>query len=121
MNSRNETGRLGELAAHRHLVSIGYSVLGSNVRCGRNEIDIVAEHEGTLVFVEVRTRRGKGLGTPEESITSKKRHGMLAAAHAYLNVSGEWERHWRIDIVAVEIDRNCGISRLDVIPNAVEM
>ena len=117
---RQQTGRLGELAACRHLKTKGYNILGTNVRCGRSEIDIVAEHEGTLVFAEVRTRRSHYLGTPEESITAQKRKQMLAAAHSYLEEMDSWHRSWRIDLVAVELDHLDRIARLNVIPNAVE-
>ncbi len=121
MNSRQETGRLGELAARRHLQSIGYSILGGNMRYGRHEIDIVAEQDGTLVFVEVRTRRGRRMGTPEESITPRKKRQMLAAAQRYLAETDNWRRSWRIDIVAVELDHLNRVSRLTVIRNAVEL
>ena len=120
MNSRQETGRLGELAARRHLETEGYNILGTNVRCGRSEIDIVAERDGTLVFVEVRTRRGRRMGTPEESITSQKRAQMLTAAQRYLSETDNWQRNWRIDIIAVELDRLDRIARLSVIRDAVE-
>ncbi len=120
MNLRQKTGRLGELAARRHLESIGYKVSDTNVRVGRHEIDIIAEHDGTLVFVEVRARRGKSLGTPEESINLRKRERMLAAAQGYLDANGKWNRDWRIDIVAVEIDHLDRITRLTVIANAME-
>ena len=120
MNSRQETGRLGELAARRHLESARYAILASNVRCGRHEIDIVAEQDGALVFVEVRARRGRRLGTPEESITRGKRRQMLRAAQCYLTANDCWNRSWRIDVVAIELDRHDGIARLDVIRNAVE-
>lgn len=120
MNSRQETGRLGELAAWRHLESVGYAILASNVRCGRHEIDIVADDGGTLVFVEVRARRGRMFGAPEESITPAKRRRMLTAAQCYLTANDCWHRRWRIDMVAVELDRHDGIARLDAIRNAVE-
>lgn len=120
MNSRRETGRLGELAARRHLESTGYTVLGSNARCGRHEIDIVAEQDGVLIFVEVRARRGRQFGTPEESITRRKSQQMLRAAQCYLTANDCWHRSWRIDVVAVELDRHDGIARLQVIRNAVE-
>ena len=120
MKSRQETGRLGELAARRHLESAGYTILASNVRCGRHEIDIVADDGGTLVFVEVRARRGGVFGTPEESITPGKRRQMLRAAQCYLTANDCWDRIWRIDVVAVELDRHDGVARLNVIRDAVE-
>ena len=112
---------LGELAARRHLESLGCAIIGSNVRLGRHEIDIVAADGETLVFVEVRTRRSKRLGAPEESITSRKKQQMLAAAHRYLTETDNWNRSWRIDIVAVELDHLDRIARLNVIRNAIEM
>ncbi len=118
---RQQTGKLGELAACHHLETAGYTILGTNVRCGRNEIDIVAEHEGTLVFAEVRTRRSHYLGTPEESITAQKQQRMLTAAHSYLKETDGWHRSWRIDLVAVELDHLDRIARLSVIRDAVEL
>lgn len=121
MRARSETGRLGELAARRRLDALGYAVLGVNVRCGRNEIDIVAQDGDTVVFVEVRTRRSRRLGAPEESITAQKRRGMLTAAQCYLDKTDGWRRDWRIDIVAVELDRNDGVRTMRHIRNAVEL
>ena len=109
------------MAARRHLESGGCTILASNVRCGRQEIDIVADDGGTLVFVEVRARRGRQLGTPEESITQSKRRQMLRAAQCYLTTNNCWDRIWRIDVVAVELDRQDGVARLQVIRNAVEI
>ena len=118
---RQQTGKLGELAACRQLETEGYTILGTNVRCGRSEIDIVAEHEGTLVFAEVRTRRSHYLGTPEESITAQKQQRMLTAAHSYLEERDGWHRNWRIDLVAIELDHLDRISRLSVVRDAVEL
>ena len=140
MRIKQETGRLGELAARRHLESVGCTIMASNVRCGGHEIDIVADDEGTLVFVEVRARRGRMrmprrcrdeprevrarrgrmFGAPEESITSSKQRQMLTAAQCYLTANDCWHRLWRIDVVAVKLDRNDGIERVSVIRNAVE-
>ena len=118
---RQRTGRLGEAAARRHLEAQGYAVRGVNVRVGRGEIDIVADEGGDVVFVEVRTRRGRGLGTPEESITAGKRARMAEAAQRYLQETGEDGRSWRIDVVAVELDGGRdNIRRLRVIKDAVE-
>ena len=118
---RQRTGRLGEMAARRHLESQGYAVRGVNVRVGRGEIDIVADEGGDVVFVEVRTRRGGGLGTPEESITAGKRGRMMEAAMRYLQETGEDGRSWRIDVVAVELDKGRDvIKHLRVIRDAVE-
>lgn len=121
MNSRQATGRLGELAARRHLEAAGCAIIGTNVRCGRSEIDIVAQDGDTLVFVEVRTRRGRQLGTPEESVTPRKQQQMLTAAQRYLTETNGWQRNWRIDVVSVQLDHLNRVASLRVVRNAIEL
>ena len=74
----------------------------------------------SLVFVEVRTRRGDRFGTPEESITPAKRAHLIAAAQAYLQAHSLEDRDWRIDVVAVEMSSRGELVRVDVIENAIE-
>ena len=82
-------------------------------------MDIIAEHGGWLVFVEVRARRGRNLGTPEESITPTKRATLIRVAQSYL-VETDWpETNWRIDVVAVEFTPAGKLTRVDVYENAV--
>lgn len=121
MNARQRTGRLGEELARRHLESLGYRILCTNQRCPSGEIDIIAEQDRTLAFIEVRTRRGNSLGSPEESITSRKQARMVATAQEYLQANALEDRQWRVDVVAVELDHRDGLVRLEVIENAVEM
>ncbi len=118
--SRRRLGRKGEDIARRKLESDGYSVLHANYRVGRLEIDLVAEKDGVLVFVEVRTRKGRGFGPPEESITPAKQAHLVDAAQAYLLANGATTRDWRIDVVVLNLGSNGRVLRLDVIENAVE-
>ena len=119
--NKQQTGRLGENLARRHLESLGFKIVDTNYRTRWGEIDIVAEKNEDLVFVEVRTRRGKSMGTPEESITATKRTHLIAAAEEYMQGSEVSYEDWRIDLVAVELDWSGSVSRLDVIENAVEL
>jgi len=80
----------------------------------------VTEKGGALIFVEVRTRRGDRLGTPEESITPAKRAKLIAAAQTYLDEHGQTDRAWRIDVVAIEIDSRGEVKRCNLIENAIE-
>ena len=120
-SSRQRLGQRGEEIARRRLESQGYRVLEANYRAGRVEIDLVAEKDGVLVFVEVRTRKGPSYGTPEESITPSKQTNLVAAAHTYIQEHGAVAREWRIDVVAINLGRNGKVSRLKVIRNAVEL
>lgn len=76
-------GRAAEEAASAALRRAGYRVLARNCRTPFGEIDIVAEHAGSLVFVEVKARRAGGTaGTPEDALTRPKlRRVARAAAH----------------------------------------
>jgi putative endonuclease len=116
---RKELGKLGESLAMRELERRGYRIVERNWRCPAGELDLVAEQHGVLVFVEVRTRRGRERGTPEESLTPRKQAKLIEVAQAYLE-EGTADRDWRIDVVAVELSPRGKLLRVDVIENAVE-
>ena len=116
---RIRLGALGEQAARGHLERAGFSVLDTNYRCPHGEIDIVARDGDAVVFVEVRTRRGGSFGTPEESITAGKARRLIAAAQTYLQTRDGLPPHWRIDLVAVEVDSRGRIARIERTENAV--
>jgi putative endonuclease len=117
---RHRLGQRGEDYAAQRLAALGYTIIEHNWRCPAGEIDLVAEQRGTLVFVEVRARRGDRLGTPEESITPTKRAHLIAAAQTYLDEHGQLDRDWRIDLVAIEIGPHNEVQRCEVIENAIE-
>jgi len=117
-DDRRGLGRHGEELAARHLAAQGYEILERNWRCAAGELDLVARHGECLAFVEVRTRRGQDMGTPEESITHAKQARLVARAETYLQAH-EWPGPWRIDVVAVEMDTRGRLQRLDHYENAV--
>ncbi len=114
-SQRQSTGRFGENLAADYLLQRGYRILARNVRTAYGEIDLVALQDApdapgnpnsggdVLVFVEVKTRRTKGFGFPEESITSTKRAHMQAAAQAYLQTNPDRDGDWRLDVIAIRI------------------
>jgi len=116
---RKALGALGESLAARELEQRGYLIVARNWRCVEGEIDLVAERRGMLVFVEVRTRRGRERGTPEESLTPRKQAKLIEVAQAYLEEHAA-DRDWRIDVVAVELSARGQLLRIDVIENAIE-
>ena len=118
--ARKRLGNVGEEIAARELTRRGYAVRERNWRCPEGELDMVAVQGETLVFVEVRTRRGDRFGTPEESITLAKRAHLIAAAQAYLLAHSLQDHDWRIDVVAVEMSAQGQLQRVDVIENAIE-
>jgi putative endonuclease len=117
-DARRKLGRQGEDLAAAQLCKQGYVIYERNYRCPRGEIDIVARDGACLVFVEVRTRRGREYGSPEESITPAKQAKLIELAQTYVQ-ENNWEGDWRIDVVAVEMSRAGKLLRVEVIQNAV--
>jgi putative endonuclease len=118
--TRKELGQQGESLAVRYLAEQGYEILERNWRCARGELDIIAERGEWLVFVEVRTRTGQACGSPEESITPAKRSRLLELAQTYLQQAGWPDRKWRVDVIALLLDRHGRLERLNHIESAVE-
>ena len=65
-------GVTGEDIAERFLINSGYKIFTRNFRSKIGEIDIIALHQNTLVFVEVKTRWSRRFGAPVEAVTTKK-------------------------------------------------
>jgi putative endonuclease len=118
--ARKNLGASGERLAADYLAQRGYEILARNVRTRAGEIDLVALDADTLVFVEVRTRRGEKFGTPEESITGRKQLKLIALAEEFLQTHAEFAgRAYRIDVVGIQLDRAGRVTRVNVIQNAV--
>jgi len=116
---RKRLGALGERLAAEHLLAQGYRILERNFRCPQGEIDIIARKGDLLAFVEVRTRQGRALGTPEESLGPRKRQRLLQAAQAYLVEHPDAPPRLRIDLIAVEFVRG-RLRRLEHIEGAID-
>jgi putative endonuclease len=116
---RQDTGNLGEKLAAGLIKEHGYDILQTNYRCPEGEVDIVARHKDCLVFVEVRTKRSSEFGSPEESITPAKMDKLRRVVAHYRQTHGDIPDSWRIDMVAVELDRQNRPQRIELIENAV--
>jgi putative endonuclease len=111
-------GRHGEDLAAERLAAKGFEIVSRNWRCKHGELDLVVRDGDCLAFVEVRTRRGRALGTPEESITTAKQAKLVELAWAFVQ-GRDWPGDWRIDVVAVELDRRGRVLWVDHYENAV--
>lgn len=101
---RKNLGQLGEKLACEFLREKGYKIIDQNFRTRGGEIDIVAEKEEMLVFVEVKTRTNRMFGLPEEAIDARKQHKLAMTAECYLAAHHLYDKDYRIDSVAVEIN-----------------
>jgi putative endonuclease len=119
MMKRRETGIRGENLACEFLGNNGYTILERNFRCPSGEVDIIAQRDNTLVFVEVRTKSSRQFGTPEESITPVKMEHLRNAAAYYRQSRNNLPESWRIDVIAIEMNHRGQVSRIELIENAV--
>jgi len=117
--ARKKLGAWGEKVAALHLEGKGYEIVARNWHCARGEIDLVARAGEVLVFVEVKTRRGRAMGTPEEGVTWHKSQKLLELSQHYLLEHDLDDVEWRIDLVAVELDQSGKLLRCEHIDGAV--
>lgn len=101
MAAKDDFGRAGEQRAVEHLTAHGYAILDRNWRCSQGEIDIVAHRDGTLCFVEVKTRRSERFGHPFEAIDERKRRRLWRLAFAWVQEHPEQARRRDVRIEAV--------------------
>ncbi len=102
MSKHNETGVKGEQIAENFLVKKGYGILHRNWCSGKKEIDLIAEKDGLLIFVEVKTRSATAFGFPEEAVDARKQAFLRFAAAAYLELNPHFEQ-MQFDVVSVRL------------------
>ncbi|ACO04655.1 MAG TPA: YraN family protein [Persephonella sp.] len=94
-------GKEGEDKAVEYLRNSGYRILERNFRSRFGEIDIIAEDNGTIVIVEVRSKGSTGYGYPEESIDHKKVRKIIKTAQFYLLKRDIKGKQVRFDIISI--------------------
>ena len=96
---RQQLGKLGEAAAAAYLEDRGHRILERNARAGGVEIDLIVERGGTVVFVEVKTRRSRAFGAPEEAVDARKQKRIVRGAAAWLRERDRRPRRVRFDVI----------------------
>jgi putative endonuclease len=120
--SRKDFGDSAERVAAMHLEQHESKIIARNVRTRSGEIDIIIRDAEGLAFVEVKARRGTAFGTAEEAITPRKQIRLVALAESFLALHPEFAGlAWRIDLVAIQLDRVGRVLRINHIKNAVQL
>jgi len=91
--------------AVKHFIETGFEILQQNWRHSHWEVDIIAAKDGILHFIEVKTRKTKKFGHPEESVSKKKIQNLINAAEEYLYLHPQWQRI-QFDILSISIIKN---------------
>ncbi|MFT3680977.1 MAG: YraN family protein [Ferruginibacter sp.] len=103
------TGKEGELLAAAYFTQQGYRLLEQNWRYSHWEVDIIAEKNNVLHFIEVKARRSKNFGLPEEKVNNKKIQNLVNAAEEYLYQHPHWKRI-QFDILSIIILKNSPVE-----------
>lgn len=108
---RAALGARGEDIAAALLRAHGYTIEGRNYHCRYGELDLICRHDSAIVFCEVKLRRSAAYGAPEEALTARKLARLTLAAQTYLAEHDLEDADWRLDVVAIELDRRGAVSR----------
>ena len=120
MMSNKTLGDFGEEVAADSLRAKGYRILARNWRTSAGEIDIIAEQNDVIVFVEVKTRTSDLYGTPQDAITQNKRRRIIRSSLVYLTEKDLLDRDWRVDMVAILCGRNWVVTNVEHYENVIE-
>jgi putative endonuclease len=97
-----EQGEYTENLACQYLQDKGFNLIEKNFNCRFGEIDLIMQHNGSLVFVEVRYRRNIAFGSGAESITTSKQSKLIKTASAYLQRHAKLAKYpSRFDVVSI--------------------
>ena len=115
MAKHNKLGKDGELIAFMILQKDGYNILQTNWKFQKAEVDIIAQKDGFLIFIEVKTRSSKKFGKPSDAIDKKKVSLYKDAVEGYLEQYPS-ELEVRFDVVNIIIGKEG--TEIEHIPNA---
>jgi putative endonuclease len=113
-------GDFGEGIAVDYLRRHGYRIVDRNWRVRQGEIDIIAEKENEIVFVEVKTRTSDLFGGPEESMTIEKQNRVIRASLAYLHNNNYLQRDWRVDFIGIYCTHDQEVLELEHFENIIQ-
>lgn len=106
-------GSWGEEQAVHFLLCNGYRVIERNFKVWEGEIDIVTERNGSIVFVEVKTRSSDRFGRPEESLSKRKQLRLYRAGCRYLELNSLLDEPFQFDLIAIECTPSRKIERFN--------
>jgi putative endonuclease len=94
-------GEIGERVAERWLRRKGWRIMQRRFRNGHRDIDLVAERDGLVAFVEVKARKGVEFGLPVEAVNWRKQRELRRSAHVWIERHGRPEDAYRFDVIGV--------------------
>ena len=96
------TGKIGEDKIALYLNQKGYNILVRNFRYKKNEVDIIADKDNTLIFVEVKRRKSSQFGCGFEAIDGRKRQNILKVARYFIEKNNLRNINVRFDVASID-------------------
>jgi len=120
MSQHNQRlGALGERIAERWLVKHGYRILARRFRNGHRDIDLIAQRDATIAFVEVKARSGNEFGDPVEAVHHRKQRELTRSAHVWIDRHGRIGESYQFDVVGILVAEDR--VKVKHVPNAFEV
>lgn len=113
-------GSLAEELAAAYLIKRRYDILERNYKTRWGEIDIIAKDGSTLVFIEVKARRGEGCGLPQEAVSRQKQYKIIRMAQQYMHQCDRktLEQPVRFDVLSIRWQGD--VPMIEHIPHAFD-
>jgi putative endonuclease len=116
---RLELGKFGETLALKKIKRLGYKKIVRNYRCPLGEVDLIGWDGDTLVFIEIKTRKGRSTDYAKEAVNARKKRQISKVALAYMKSHDYSDAKARFDVVAVCV--GSGKPEIEIIKNAFEL
>ena len=116
-NRFHQRGKWAEALALNYLTLKGYTIISQNHRSRLGEIDIIAKHKDTIIFVEVKARSSQRYGNPKWAITQQKQRRLSLLALDYLKRNRMGHIKARFDVVAIRLLES-RMPEIELIQNA---
>jgi putative endonuclease len=122
LTDNKSVGTLGEDMAANFIIARGYRILERNFRCKGGEVDIIARdpENKSLVFIEVKTRRGLSYGVPQLAVTAFKQRQISKASLTWLSLKHLHDSTARFDVIAILLHTD-GSNQVEHIKNAFDL
>lgn len=117
---RLSLGRRGEFLACEYLIQRGYKILEKNYRTSLGEIDVIAEKNKRIAFIEIKTRSSEKFGKPEEAVDKRKQNKLIALAKLYLKETKQTNKLASFHVVAI-LWQKPKDAKIRLIENAFEI
>ena len=112
MEQKHILGDKGERIAKDYLIEKNYLIIEKNWRHLKAEIDLIAQKDNIIVFVEVKTRSSINFGYPESFVSEKQQKRIILAANEYIQ-KNDIQSEARFDIISIIIGNNGGIKHIE--------